>query len=110
MIDRFQALRDIGTDNEEIRTIEDQIERSQREAQRLREETFKNDYRLGKLGIEIDRIEIEIKQRANDIKNCIIICHFPSSSSSFVGEGVSPTVVGDGVSSSLLVLIIIAIT
>ena len=68
MIDRFQALRDIGTDNEEIRTIEDQIERSQREAQRLREETFKNDYRLGKLGIEIDRIEIEIKQRANDIK------------------------------------------
>lgn len=68
MIDRFQSLRDIGTDNEQVRTIEDQIKRGQREAQRLREETFKNDYRLGKLGIEIDRIEIEIKQRANHIK------------------------------------------
>jgi len=68
MIDRFQSLRDIGTDNEQIRTIEFEIKRGQREAQRLREETFKNDYRLGKIGIEIDRIEIEIKQRANYIK------------------------------------------
>ena len=68
MIDRFQALRDIGTDNEKIRAIEDQIKRGKREVQRLREETFKNDYRLGKLGIEIDRIEIEIKQRTNHIK------------------------------------------
>ena len=68
MIDRFQALRDIGTDNEQIRAIEDQIKRGKREVQRLREETFKNDYRLGKLGIEIDRIEIKIKQRTNHIK------------------------------------------
>jgi len=63
MIDMFQALRDIDTDNEEIRGFTTRIKRYKQEIQRLQEETFKNDYRLRKFREEITRIEIEIKKR-----------------------------------------------
>lgn len=68
MIDRFQAIRDINTDNEEIRTIENHIKRGKRAIQSLQEETYKNDYRLGKCESEINKLEIEIANRKNDIR------------------------------------------
>ena len=68
IIDKFQALRDIGTDNEQIRTIESDIKRGKRSINDLQEETYKNNYRLGKLGSEINRVELEIKERTNHIK------------------------------------------
>jgi len=67
MIDKFQALRDIDTDNEEIRGFTTRIKRYKQEIQRLQDETFKNDYRLGKFREEIATIESEIKQREYDI-------------------------------------------
>tara|TARA_R110000796_G_C14400164_1_gene417515 strand:- start:408 stop:713 length:306 start_codon:yes stop_codon:yes gene_type:complete len=68
IIDKFQALRDIGTDNEQIRTIESDIKRGKRSIKDMQEETYKNDYRIGKLGSEINRVESEIKERTNHIK------------------------------------------
>lgn len=72
--DKFQPLRDIGTDNEQIRTIETDIKRSKRAIQDMQEETYKNDYRLGKLRIQIGRIEVQIKERTDHIKQVAEHC------------------------------------
>jgi len=68
IIDKFQALRDIGTDNEQIRTIESDIKRGKRSIKDMQEETYKNDYRIGKIRSEIDAVEIGIKERRKNIK------------------------------------------
>ena len=68
IIDKFQALRDIGTDNEQIRTIESDIKRGKRSINDLQEETYKNNYRIGKIRSEIDAVEIGIKERRKNIK------------------------------------------
>ena len=67
MIDTFQPLRDIGTDNEEIRELEEHIKRGKRAIQDLQEATYKNNYRLGKLEQEVYKLESEIKDRTDHI-------------------------------------------
>ena len=63
IIDKFQSIRDIGTDNEQIRAIESDIKRGKRSIKDMQEETYKNDYRIGKIRSEIDAVEIGIKER-----------------------------------------------